>query len=234
MFHRKRHPARLTGPRKTQGGRTSAARSPRRRRALIIGVVIVAGVGVALSLWRWSLPSYADRLPRLPDLSRQTPAVREQLMAADTAARADSRSSAAVGALCTSYHSTMLYKEAIECYALAITLSPDDGRWQYSRGLAYSGMGQDRQAGEAFLAVAEHAPANGPAWWRLGEIAFKAGTVRRGRGAMATGCGSAKAGPRRRPVGREPKLERLRNSGPGTRGSGAGRRRAGSLIWSSS
>jgi tetratricopeptide (TPR) repeat protein len=117
-----------------------------------------------------------DRLPPPPRLSAQQKVIEDHLRERYAAAVDDPSSIAAVGALCVAYHADMFFDQAERCYEVAETLAPDDWRWIYYRAVIQS----ERGGGEALLVnlrtVVERAPQLGPAWLRLGEAEFKAGS----------------------------------------------------------
>lgn len=119
--------------------------------------------------------SAAPRLPSLPELSRQTPAVRAHLIEADRAARANPTSADIVGALGLAYHADMFYDEAEETYAIAEELNRSAWIWTYYRALVREARGDSRGLEEGLRRVVAAAPEFSPAWWRLGEAEFKAG-----------------------------------------------------------
>ena len=119
--------------------------------------------------------AYAARLPALPDLSDQPPALREHLEAADRAARDRPTSADAVGALGLAYHADLFLDHADRAYAAAERLDGDAWRWTYYRALAHGTRGDNGAAAEGLRRVVAAAPDFGPAWWRLGDAEFKAG-----------------------------------------------------------
>jgi tetratricopeptide (TPR) repeat protein len=129
---------------------------------------------VFLGVSRARQSSYAARLPALPDLSHQPPAVASHLTDADGAARARPTSAAAVGAAGLAYHADMFYEQAQRCYEIADALS-GDWHWAYYAALASSARGDADSLPSALRRVVAQAPDFAPAWWQLGEAAFKAG-----------------------------------------------------------
>lgn len=117
----------------------------------------------------------AARLPAPPDLSAVSEAVRRHIEEADAAARANPASATAVGDLAIAYHASLLISHAMRIYALAERLAPGDWRWIYYRGLLHEERGEQDAALEAFSRVTAASPANGLAWFRIGEVAFKQG-----------------------------------------------------------
>lgn len=118
---------------------------------------------------------YAARLPALPELSGQPPALREHLQAADRAARDRPTSAEAVGALGIAYHADLFLDHADRAYAAAEALSGGAWRWTYYRALAAGTRGDTGGLAAGMRRVVADAPDFGPAWWRLGEAEFKAG-----------------------------------------------------------
>ncbi len=116
-------------------------------------------------------------LPPLADVSGLPAPAREQVEEADAAARARPREDDAVGALGMAYHASLLPGPAMDTYALAEQLDPAGWRWTYYRGLLLEERGRQPEALEAFTRVATAEPAQGMAWFRIGEIAFKDGRL---------------------------------------------------------
>ncbi len=120
---------------------------------------------------------YAARLPALPELSGQPPALREHLETADRAAR-DRPTSDAVGALGLAYHADLFLDHADRAYALAETLGGGSAwRWTYYRALAHGTRGDNEALADGLRRVVAAVPELGPAWWRLGEADFKSGRL---------------------------------------------------------
>ena len=137
----------------------------------------VAGLGVVALAWlaggAIARRTVAARLPELPDLSSALPAVRDDLVAADRAARASGGAAAAIGELGMVYHGAQLPVPALQSYAVAAAADPSDWRWPYLRGLLLEERGDHLAAHDTFEQVTVRDPANGPAWFHLGEIQFK-------------------------------------------------------------
>ena len=153
---------------------------PVRRRWLAwVAVAAAVGAGLYAAGAQVRRTAYEARLPALPDLSSQPPAVREHLGDADRVARDRPTSSEAVGALGIAYHADMFYGEADRAYAIAEALSNRAWRWTYYRALAQGTRGDAGGLITALRQVAAAAPEFGPAWWRLGEAEFKAGSYDR-------------------------------------------------------
>ena len=163
------------------GGRSSALR--RRRWPVWAAAAVVAGVLVYAGVSQARRAVYAARLPDLPELSGQPPALREHLETADRAARDRPTSAEAVGALGLAYHADLFLDHADRAYAAAEALEGGAWRWTYYRALAAGTRGDTDALADGLRRVAAAAPDFGPAWWRLGEAEFKAG--RYGRAAEA-------------------------------------------------
>ena len=118
---------------------------------------------------------HAARLPALPELSGQPPALRGHLEAADRAARDRPTSPDTVGALALAYHADLFLDHADRAYAVAEELTGGAWRWTYYRALAHGMRGHTEEMAAGLRRVAAAAPDFGPAWWRLGEAEFKAG-----------------------------------------------------------
>ena len=201
--------------------------------AAVTGVVLYAGVSQARRA------AYAARLPALPELSGQPPALREHLEAADRDARDRPTSPEAVGALGLAYHADLFLDHADRAYALAEALGAGAWRWTYYRALAHGMRGDTEGLAGALRQVVAAAPDFGPAWWRLGEAEFKAGALRRCRPGVAPrpAAGRAGAGGRAfrtggsrpggagvRLRGARPRPRRPGRGGRGARGGAAGGR----------
>jgi tetratricopeptide (TPR) repeat protein len=139
-----------------------------------VALAVVAIPLIALGVSRARQSAYAARLPALPDLSHQPAAVVTHLTEADRTARARPTSAAAVGAAGLAYHADMFYEQAQRCYEIAEALS-GDWHWTYYDALASGARGEADVLTLKLRRVVAAAPDFGPAWWQLGEAAFKAG-----------------------------------------------------------
>jgi tetratricopeptide (TPR) repeat protein len=124
----------------------------------------------AVQLWRRAA---AARLPAFPELSTQPRAVRDHLRERRAAADAEATSPSAVGAFCLALHADLAYEQAAACYAVMEALSPSDWRWTYYRALLDSERARSEAVAAGMQRVVALAPDFGPAWWRLGDAAFK-------------------------------------------------------------
>jgi tetratricopeptide (TPR) repeat protein len=118
---------------------------------------------------------YRARLPALPELAHFPPAVRAHLTDADRAARSRPTAADTVGALGLAYHADLFYDQADASYAVAEQLNGSEWRWTYYRALARGARGDAAGLTAGLRRVVAVAPEFGPAWWQIGEAAFKAG-----------------------------------------------------------
>jgi tetratricopeptide (TPR) repeat protein len=144
-----------------------------------LAAIVAAGALIALivnaRVSRLPQTDAAARLPPLPVLAGQPPAVRAHLTDADRAARASPTSVEIVGALGRAYHADMFYDEAERSYERAEELSESAWTWTYYRALVLEARGDSRGLEAALRRVVAAAPEFSPAWWRLGEVEFKSG-----------------------------------------------------------
>ena len=151
-------------------------RQSRRRRWLLgAAAAAVAGALIAVGAAQARRAAYAARLPALPELAGQPPALREHLEAADRQARDRPTSADAVGTLGLAYHADLFLDRADRAYAAAEALDGGAWRWTYYRALAGGMRGDTETLAAGMRRVTAAAPDFGPAWWRLGEAEFKAG-----------------------------------------------------------
>jgi tetratricopeptide (TPR) repeat protein len=151
---------------------------PKNKRPYVAAALAVAIV--ALAWWgagALTRRAQGARLPPLADLSGLPAPAREHVEEADAAARAHPREAGALGALGMAYHAALLPGPATDIYALAEQLDPAGWRWTYYRGLLLEERGRQPEALEAFTRVTSLDSAQGMAWFRIGEIAFKEGRL---------------------------------------------------------
>jgi tetratricopeptide (TPR) repeat protein len=143
-----------------------------------VAAIVAAGALIALiayvGVFRAKQARPAARVPSLPELSGQPPALRAHLTEADRAARANPDSPEILGALGLAYHADMLYDEAERSYEIAEELSGSAWTWTYYRALVREARGDSRGLEVGLRRVVAAAPGFSPAWWRLGEVEFKA------------------------------------------------------------
>lgn len=168
--------------RKTSKGRTKRPAVGRPARSRRVPRVAGAAVAIAfaaalgyLGVTQVGIRLATARLPALPDLTSHPTVVREHLRNADAEARMDPTEPDAVGALCLAYHADLFYAHAEACYWTVEELDPADWRWPYYRALAFGERGGEAELVAGMRQVIQTASDYGPAWWRLGEAAFKEG-----------------------------------------------------------
>ena len=163
-------------------------------------MAVVATVAAAAWLGTGVLVRRA-RVAQLPALQTEAvpEAARGQIVAADLEARR-APSSESVGALASAYHASQLPAPAIAAYTVAEALATGDWRWTYLRALLLEERGDATGAVAAFEQVIASEPLHGPSWFRLGELAFKAGRLDEAQAAY-TRARDAVAEPPFTPVG---------------------------------
>jgi tetratricopeptide (TPR) repeat protein len=134
-----------------------------------LALAVAAWFGARWLTSRWSL-SY---LPDLPDLAAMPEAQAELIAAADTAARSQPASAAAVGHLGKVYFANLDYDRAARCSTRAGQLDPADWRWPYCRVLMMEERGETSGLLELLNTVIRLKPDHGLAWYRLGMAEFK-------------------------------------------------------------
>jgi tetratricopeptide (TPR) repeat protein len=92
-------------------------------------------------------------------------------------ARAEPDSADAIGELGRALHAALLSEDAVVTYAKAEGLDPHAWRWPYLRAVLLEERGRADEARAALDAVTSRNSANGLAWFRLAEIAFKEGRL---------------------------------------------------------
>jgi tetratricopeptide (TPR) repeat protein len=141
------------------------------------GILVVAGVVAWIAAGALARRVQGARLPAVPDLAALNDAGRAQIREADGAARAAPTSPGAIGILAQAYHANLLMTEAVQAYAAAESLAPDDWRWTYYRALVAEERGEQDTARPLLDRVVDLQPRQGYAWFRIAEIAFKDGRL---------------------------------------------------------
>ena len=146
----------------------------------MIAAILVAA---AAASW-WVGGQVADRAAAarvpLPDIEGLPPPVRDQIVAADAAARARP-SAATFGELARVYHGSEMSLDAQQVYALAEQKAPRDWQWPYYRGLLHEERGEHKEALIAFERATTLNPQSGLAWFHVAEIRAKQGDVARAK-----------------------------------------------------
>jgi tetratricopeptide (TPR) repeat protein len=135
----------------------------------VLAVLAVAGVGLRVR----ARSAAAARLPSLPDVTGQPPAVVEHLRRADLLARRRPTSADVVGALGMAYHADLFYAPAAAAYRVAVDLAPDDSRWAYYLALLHLERGEGEPAAARLRSIVAARPDVALAWLRLGDAEFK-------------------------------------------------------------
>jgi len=144
-----------------------------RRTLHIVGAVLIVMAATGVGVRMRSHAAAAARLPPLPNLSGQPPAVSEHVKNADAQARRHPTSADAVGTLAMVYHSDLFYDAAAEAYRAAETLAPGDWRWPYLLVLVHLERGEAAQAATRLRQIVAANPGLALAWLRLGDAEFK-------------------------------------------------------------
>ena len=150
-------------------------RAGNRRLWVYAGIAVVIAVAIWLGYNEMMRRSYVVRLPQLPDLSGEPPALVEHLRSADQAARHRAQSADAIGKLGMAYQSDVYYDQAIQCYLLADEINPRDWRWKYYLAIIHEELGQLDETANALSKVLALKPDFAPAWFRVAEAEFKQG-----------------------------------------------------------
>ncbi len=149
----------------------------------------------------------AGLMPPVPDLSALTDAGRAQVLEQVAAVRADRTDGNRYGELGRAYQANLLIAPAMDAYARARRLAPDDWRWAYHHALLLEERGDQAGALALLTEVTRLEPRHGLAWFRMGEMAFKdrrlddaerAYVRARAEGSLAFGDARAPGAPSRR------------------------------------
>ena len=135
----------------------------------VLAVVAMVGMGFRMRMRAVA----AARLPRVPDVAGQPPAVVQHLVDADRLARRSPTSASAVGALGMAYHADLFYAPAAQVYRVAVDLDPDEWRWPYYLALVHLERGEAAQAADRLRAIVKTKPDFPLAWLQLGDAEFK-------------------------------------------------------------
>lgn len=126
-------------------------------------------------------------LPPLPTLvlDRFTPAVREQLEAARSAAEAAPGDASQVGALGRALYAHQQYRAAAQCFERSRGLEPDAFAWTYLLAVAQADLGDTDRALEALRAARTLRPGDLPTAVRLADLLEQSGQPEHARKALA-------------------------------------------------
>ncbi len=141
----------------------------KRRKTVIYSFAGAIGVIVLLLLMKFILNhQYLSQIPEIKESLALSFQVREQI--SDALAKAQQNPSADnLGMLGLVYHSSANYKEAAECYNLAIQRSKEAWIWNYYHGYLKLEMSESEAVIENFKLVIEKNPEIDLAWYYLGE-----------------------------------------------------------------
>src|SRR5512133_3302553 len=140
---------------------------------IITGCLVITGFFVSGYFIK---NSYAKRLPPLPDPSHMPGPVREQL--SESLKRAEHNPyNDNLGNLGMAFHANAFYKEAAQCYELAIERKKSAWKWNYYLGLINNEMGESRSAVLNFKNALKGNPREGLAWFYLGKAFQNIGDI---------------------------------------------------------
>lgn len=145
------------------------------RRAIAAAAVVVVAIAAWVVTGAVVRRAQAARLPALADLSGVPEPAQAAIREADAAARRQP-DPATVGALGRAYHAAQLPVAALDAYALAEALAPDDASWTYLRALLLEER-NDAATDAALQRAAERGAGAGYVWYRIAERAFKQGRL---------------------------------------------------------
>jgi HemY protein len=152
-----------------------------RKRWFLVGVLSLALVGAAVSVWEWRHPSLTKRvqagLPATPDLTGRPAVLVDRLAKAQAGAKSSGDVLASVAELGRLYHANGFNQEAEACWRLLQSEQPLEGRWPYYLA-DLQRMASDYTAMSALLVrTTELAPDYAPAWLLLAGLQFKTGQL---------------------------------------------------------
>jgi len=140
--------------------------SLRKHILLIVGGIIALMV-LVLVLRSIINNQYSSKIPELPESLSLSEPVKMQI--SDALVKAHRFSSAEnLGMLGMVYHSSSNYKQAAQCYKLAIRRDQSEWIWNYYLGFLYKEMGNSDAVINNFTVVAEKNPEIYLAWYYLG------------------------------------------------------------------
>ncbi|MEO6992228.1 MAG: tetratricopeptide repeat protein, partial [Lacunisphaera sp.] len=142
---------------------------------LLSGAVIIAA---ALGAWGWQRAGTIQAqivasLPPTPDASNSPARLRDEISAADTAARSRLHAHAGLVKLSRLYHANGFLNEAAQCYSELEALDPTEPRWPHLHATILAGFGEIDPALALWQRVVQLAPKYLPAQLRLGDCQLK-------------------------------------------------------------
>jgi tetratricopeptide (TPR) repeat protein len=133
---------------------------------VIFAVIALGAVIFTVKLVKTSL--YKNEIPDLPDLTKLSAPLKEQLSDARVEAL-HKPSSDNLGMLGMVFHSSTFYDKATECYKLAVKKDKSKWQWRYYLGYIYKDLGDSKAAIDNFSIVTQENPKVHLAWYYLGK-----------------------------------------------------------------
>ena len=149
-------------------GKRTIATWPWRALLAVVATAVAAWFATGVVTQR----ALGARMPPLADLTGMAEPARDAIVAADARMRT-APSGATVGALARVFHANLRAADALAAYGVAERTAPSEWRWTYLRALLHEERGEQSLERAALERVIASAPDFGPAWYRLGELAFK-------------------------------------------------------------
>jgi len=144
------------------------------RLIVLSGIIIVFVILVLSTLF--NVNPVAEKLPKPPNYRRLTDPVAKQISRAIIKVK-EKPTSDNLGQLAKVYHSNTFYKEAKECYLLAISSNPDEWSWYYYLGYLSSELGETENAVKYFSKAVELNPGALYTTYYLAEALVKQGNT---------------------------------------------------------
>lgn len=169
------------------------ARMPARRRHFWFGVGLVMlglclALGTSMFIRHANRSSVLARLPEMPDMTHNTKALTERVIAADRVVREtlqtsgpDAQFGRKTGDLGKLYQGNYYYDQALLCYRLAMELDSKNPHWPYLLASVLQERGENESARGLLERTIDLAPDYSPAWLKLADSYFKTGNTEKAR-----------------------------------------------------
>ena len=169
------------------------ARIPRRGKHFwfVAGLVMLAmclALGTSIFIRHAHRSSALARLPEVPDLTRNTKALKEKVIGADRVVREtlqtsgpDAQFGRKTGDLGKLYQGNYYYDQALLCYKLAMELDSKNPNWPYLLASVLQERGENESARGLLERTIDLAPDYSPAWLKLADSYFKTGNTEKAR-----------------------------------------------------
>lgn len=146
-------------------------------RLIILALVAGAIFAIAAFFGRRNHATAVARrqLPTLPATAGRGSEFVRRLREADTAARAEPKSSQRLAELGSLYHANGYIAEAKRCWLALAAMQPGEGRWPYYLADVATAESDDDAVAAQLARTVELAPSYAPAWLTLGDFEFKRG-----------------------------------------------------------